>query len=76
MKRADAERIAGKSCPLPYDVARCHGVALRKAGAPEVGMCPERETCQRYLQRATTGPQTLVFLRVCDLPSLERKIEA
>jgi len=37
---------------LPFDIARCSGVVRFNAGTddwPAHDMCPQRDTCQRYL---------------------------
>ena len=51
---------------LSHDTARCMGMSVQHASQPQADWCPQRETCARYVQRASnTGPRTSYVLWAC-----------
>lgn len=61
---------------LSYDTARCMGMGVQHASQDQADWCPQRETCARYLQRASSlGPRTAYALWLCDAGGFKSKIE-
>lgn len=61
---------------LSCDTARCMGMSVQHASQQPPDWCPQRETCARYLQRASnTGPRTAYVLWACAPGGFTSKIE-
>ena len=61
---------------LSHDTSRCMGMGVQHASQPQADWCPQRETCARYVQRASnTGPRTLHVLWACKPGTRDAKIE-
>lgn len=64
------------SAPLSHDTARCMGMSVQHASQLEPTWCLERETCARYVQRASnTGPRTSCVLWACGPDGFKSKIK-
>ena len=64
------------SAPLSHDTSRCMGMGVQHASQPQAEWCPQRETCARYLQRASnTGPRTSYVMWACNPGKRDAKIE-
>lgn len=60
---------------LSHDTARCMGMSVQHASQPQADWCPQRETCARYVQRASnTGPRTAHVLWGCEPGAFASKI--
>lgn len=64
---------------LSHDTARCMGMSVQHAQLPGdsgADWCPQRETCARYLQRASnTGPRTSYVMWACEPGGFDSKIK-
>lgn len=61
---------------LAHDTARCMGMSVQHASQPQADWCPQRETCARYVQRASnTGPRTSYVMWACNPGKRDAKIE-
>ena len=57
---------------LPHDISRCAG---RRDWTAETDICPQRETCKRYLAlQGPHGPRTPFTLWACDTPEFKSRI--
>ena len=64
------------SAPLSHDTARCMGMSVQHASQAQADWCPQRETCARYVQRASnTGPRTAHVLWACGPDGFDAKIK-
>ena len=61
---------------LSHDTARCMGMGVQHDHQQQPDWCPQRETCARYLQRASnTGPRTSYVLWACAPGGFKSKIK-
>ena len=61
---------------LSHDTSRCMGAGVKYAFPPVAAWCPQRDTCARYLQRASnTGPRTSYVLWACAPGGFKSKIK-
>ena len=64
------------SAPLSHDTSRCMGMGVQRAFPPLTEWCPQRESCARYVQRASnTGPRTSYVMWACAPGGFNSKIE-
>lgn len=62
---------------LSHDTARCMGMSVQHASQPQADWCPQRDTCARYVQRASnTGPRTSYVMWACAPGGFAAKIES
>ena len=65
-----------KTYPLAFDTARCMGMSVQHASQSQADWCPQRETCARYVQRASnTGPRTSYVMWACAPGGFKSKIK-
>ena len=61
---------------LSHDTGRCMGMRVQHDHQQQPDWCPQRETCERYLQRASnTGPRTSHVLWACAAGGFKSKIK-
>ena len=64
------------SAPLSHDTAHYININVQHASQSQAEWCPQRESCARYVQRASnTGPRTSYVMWACAPGGFDAKIK-